>query len=90
MSLLVLTATAFKGHLDSPPTAVWAGLLIGFGLSCGLLGWFGWRHGDRVVPSSLPETMQRQRSVVIRRGAAFFFVMGVILAAMGILTAVGG
>jgi len=55
-----------------------------------LLGWFGWRHVDRVVPSSLPETMQRQRSAVIRRGAAFFFVMGVIVVAMGIFTAVGG
>ncbi|MDQ2726448.1 MAG: hypothetical protein M3Y91_00960 [Actinomycetota bacterium] len=90
MSLLAITTAAFKGHLDSPPTAVWAGLLVVFGLSSAALGWFGWRHVERVVPSSLPETLYRQRSTVIRRGSAFFFAVGLILVAMGIYTAVGG
>lgn len=90
MILLTIAAAPFKGHLDSPPTAVWAGLLIVFGLASASLGWFGWRHGERVVPSSLPETLQRQRSAVIRRGSAFFFVVGLILVGMGIFTAVGG
>lgn len=90
MSMLAITAAAFKGHLDSPPTAVWAGLLVVFGLSSAALGWFGWHHVERVVPSSLPETLHRQRSTVIRRGSAFFFVVGLLLVAMGIYTAVGG
>ena len=90
MTLLTISAAAFKSHLHSPPTAVWAGLLVVFGLASASLGWFGWRNVERVVPSSLPETMQRQRSAVIRRGSAFFFAVGLVLVAMGIFTAVGG
>jgi hypothetical protein len=84
-----LAAAPFKHPLSHPPTAVWAALLMLFGLASGALGWFGWHRVDRVVPTSLPEDMRRQRSTVIRRGSAFFFVVGVVLVAMGIYTATG-
>lgn len=88
MSVLTVTAAAFKGHLNSPPVAVWAALRIIFGLGSAALGWFGWHHVERVVPSSLPDALHHQRSTVLRRGSAFFFVLGLVLA-MGVFTAVG-
>lgn len=87
--LSVATAAPFKHPLNHPSVAVWATLLICFGLGSGALGWFGWRHVDRVVPTSLPEEMQRQRSTVIRRGSAFFMAAGLAVVAMGIYTAIG-
>ena len=84
---MVLVAAETRKHLDSLPTAANVTLLVVIGALAAGLGSIGWRNAQRIVPTSLPETLYRQRCRVVRRGAASFFVLGLVMIAVGIFVA---
>lgn len=82
--LSVVTAAAFSRRISNHPTGLLAALLIFTGVMALAVGGLGWRYAERIVPTSLPETLYRRRAKVLRRGAASFLLLGVVAVVMGV------
>lgn len=77
-------------HVQSLPVTARVLLLVVAGAAATGIGWIGWHHAQRIVPTSLPETLYRQRCRVVRRGSASFFVVGLVMIAVGIFVGLSG
>lgn len=78
-----------SAHISAPPPALWGILLVVLGAGLFVFGTAGWRHGDKLLPSWIPDHLYQRRSVVLRRGAATFVIVGAVLLVLGVLTLVG-